>query len=51
MAWYSLLYELLGKDLVPRLAASEALPRETRFALRRRSEAWKFGSGMDYFDH
>lgn len=50
MGWYILLAHSFG-DRVMALSRWRRLSAGARFSLRRKAEAWKFGSGLDYYDH
>ena len=47
------IYTLLANSLGPLLASTaSSLPSPAwRFTCKRTAEAWKFGSGLDYYDH
>lgn len=51
MGWYTLLSTTLSEPLMALTAPDSLLDAATRFRIRRQVEAWKFGSGLDYFDH
>jgi lycopene cyclase CruP len=45
-------YTLLATTVAPVLLKfTPVLPRTSRFQVKRLTEAWKFGSGLDYDDH
>ena len=45
-------YSLLAQTVSPVLIEiAPTLPSDLRFKARRLAEAFKFGSGLDYFDH
>lgn len=45
---YTILASIVGPVL---LKISPALPNQLKFKAKRISESWKFGSGLDYYDH
>jgi len=51
MCCYTVLHHSVGKSVVPIIADSPLCGPETRYQLRRQAEAWKFGAGLDYYDH
>lgn len=50
LGWYTILHRYYAPVLT---VALEKLPvsQERRFRWKRQMEAWKFGSGLDYYDH
>jgi hypothetical protein len=48
LGWYTFLNANLGSLVTD---TSKSLPAPLKFKARRTAEAWKFGSGYDYFDH
>ena len=46
------LYTLLASTVGPQLSkTAPLLPRKAGFMVKRMAEGWKFGSGLDYYDH
>ena len=51
MGMYTLLATTLGPILSPASSKDSNISPDLRFKMQRLSEAWKFGSGLDYYDH
>lgn len=51
MGVYTVLHESVGKSMVPAIVKMPFITPTQQFRLKRAAEAWKFGSGMDYYDH
>ena len=46
------IYTLLANTVAdPMKKVAPFLPRKFQFQVKRLAEGWKFGSGMDYYDH
>ena len=50
LGWYTFLAKYAA-DPFKRISDMDWVDLQTRFRMRRTVEAWKFGSGLDYFDH
>ena len=48
LGWYTLLASTLA---TPLQTVAPLLPRRIAYMARRVAEEWKFGSGLDYYDH
>jgi lycopene cyclase CruP len=45
------IFTVLANTIAPIMHNDLRVSPELKFRLRRLSEQWKFGSGMDYYDH
>lgn len=51
MALYTSLHQVLGQGMLDLASGMKTSAPVSSFRLRRMAEGWKFGSGLDYYDH
>lgn len=51
LGFYTLFANTLAEPVNNLVAESDWLDKEAKFGLKRMVEGWKFGSGLDYYDH